>query len=449
MSESLKLAELLGSLSYALDMTEGQPEGHCVRCCWIGVHIGQQIGMSEQAIWELYYTLLLKDLGCSSNAARICELYLTDDQSFKRDFKLVGTSLSQVLGFVFEHTGRNESWTKRLTAILNIMRNGDDIANELIQTRCDRGARIARQLRFPESVALGIHSLDEHWDGSGRPEGLQGDQIPLNARIALLSQVIDVFHFSRGKDAAIAEARQRAEAWFDPLLVAAFEKVAADPDFWRTLADPEVGLEVLKLEPAQFTVPLDDEYMDEIASAFGQVVDAKSPFTAGHSERVGFYADLIAHELGLDAKHRNWVKRAALLHDVGKLGVSSSILEKPGKLTDDEFRAVQQHARLSEEILAKIAQFADLALVAGAHHERLDGNGYPRRLVAAQIRLETRIITVADIFDAISAERPYHAANSPEKTLAIMAGMVGNAIDERCFAALKTVLERELQMVPA
>ncbi|WP_410498681.1 HD-GYP domain-containing protein [Chitinibacter sp. S2-10] len=452
MGKSLKLAELLGSLSYALDMTEGQPEGHCVRCCWIGVHIGKQIGMSEQALWELYYTLLLKDLGCSSNAARICELYLTDDQSFKRDFKLVGTNLSQVLGFVFKHTGRNESWTKRLTAILNIMRNGDTIADELIQTRCDRGARIARQLRFPESVALGIHSLDEHWNGGGRPEGLQGDQIPLYARIALLSQIIDVFHFSHGplegKAAALSEIRQRAEFWFDPLLVAAFEKVALDDAFWQTLADADIAKAVLALEPAQFTVPLDDDYMDEIASAFGQVVDAKSPFTAGHSERVGFYADLTAQELGFDDQRRNWVKRAALLHDVGKLGVSSAILEKPGKLTDDEFRAVQQHARLTEEILGKIAQFDDLALVAGAHHERLDGNGYPRRLSAPDIRLETRIITVADIFDAISAERPYHKANSPEKTIEIMSGMVGNAIDADCFAALKTVLERELQNNP-
>ncbi|WP_027469543.1 HD-GYP domain-containing protein [Deefgea rivuli] len=445
MADSLKLSELLGSLSYALDLTEGQPEGHCVRCCWIGVHIGRQIGLNDEAIWALYYTLLLKDLGCSSNAARICELYLTDDQDFKRDFKLVGTNLTQVLGFVFEHTGRNESWTKRLTSILNIMRNGDAIAQELIQTRCDRGARIARQLRFPESVALGIHSLDEHWDGGGRPENLRGDTIPLNARIALLSQVIDVFHFSHGAAAALTEVRLRSKLWFDPDLVAAFEVVAKDGHFWAMLRNPEVAAAVQALEPIQYTMPLDEDYMDDIASAFGQVVDAKSPFTAGHSERVGFYAELIAQELGLPSAQCNWIKRAALLHDVGKLGVSSSILEKPGKLTDDEFRAVQQHARLTEEILGKIAQFDDLAKVAGAHHERLDGNGYPRRLSAPDIRLETRIITVADIFDAISAERPYHAANSPEVTLEIMARMLDSAIDRDCFNALQRVVERELQ----
>ncbi len=443
MADNLKLAELLGALSYALDMTEGQPEGHCVRCCWIGVHIGRQLGMDEQAIWALYYTLLLKDLGCSSNAARICELYLTDDQSFKRNFKLVGSNVSQVLGFVFEHTGRNESWTKRLTAILNIMRHGDAIAQELIQTRCDRGARIARQLRFPESVALGIHSLDEHWDGTGRPEALRGVAIPLNARIALLAQVIDVFHFSHGQHAALQEIQQRAGLWFDPELVTAFEVVSRDAAFWQTLSHPQIAVAVQALEPAQFTLPLDDDYMGDIASAFGQVVDAKSPFTAGHSERVGFYAELIAQELGLPAEQCLWIKRAALLHDVGKLGVSSHILEKPGKLSEDEFRAVQQHARLTEEILGKIAQFDELAIVAGAHHERLDGNGYPRRLSAPQIRLETRIITVADIFDAISAERPYHAANSPEHTLEIMQGMVEHAIDRDCFAALQRVLARE------
>lgn len=440
MSNSLKLAELIGSLSYALDLTEGQPEGHCIRCCWIGIHIGKQIGLDEQSLWNLYYTLLLKDLGCSSNAARICELYLTDDQSFKHDFKLVGTNTTQILNFVFAQTGRNAGWSKRLTAILNILRNGDTIANELIQTRCNRGARIARQLRFPEEVALGIHALDEHWDGLGRPDGVKGNAIPRNARIALLAQVIDVFNFSQGQAAALEEIRQRSGSWLDPDLVSAFEKVAQHAEFWELLNAEHIDQAVLALEPAQYSLPLDEHYMDEIAGAFGQVVDSKSPFTAGHSERVGFYAYHIAQELQLTEAHCNWIKRAALLHDIGKLGVSSSILEKPGKLTAEEFYEVQKHAELTKIILSKIAQFAELAKIASAHHERLDGKGYPEGLTAEAIMLETRIITVADIFDAISAERPYHPANSVEDTLAIMQGMQDTAIDSQCFNALKNVL---------
>src|ERR687889_1904814 len=88
-------AEVVAAFSYALDLTEGQPAGHCVRACWIGVHVGRELGLADTALWELYYTLLLKDLGCSSNAARICQLYLTDDLSFKRDFKTVGDRLPQ------------------------------------------------------------------------------------------------------------------------------------------------------------------------------------------------------------------------------------------------------------------------------------------------------------------------------------------------------------------
>ena len=283
----LKLAELIGSLSYALDLTEGQPAGHCVRCCWIGMHVGRHLGMRDDELWTLYYTLLLKDLGCSSNAARICELYLTDDRDFKRDLKRVGSSTPQVLAFVVSRTGPHAGWRRRLGAILNIVRNGDAVAQELIQTRCSRGAAIARQLRFPESVALAVHGLDEHFDGSGRPEGLRGDAIPLASRIALLAQVVDVFHFNDGVVAAIAEARARAGSWFDPALVAALEAVGQQPGFWSMLASDAVELVVQALEPESQTVELDEDYLDAIAAAYGEVVDAKSPFTAGHSQRSG------------------------------------------------------------------------------------------------------------------------------------------------------------------
>ena len=187
----LKLSELIGSLSHALDITEGQPEGHCVRCCWIGMHIGRELGCSEEELWELYYTLLLKDLGCSSNAARISQLYLSDDLSFKRDFKWVDSSKMQALKFVVSHTGLQSGLADRFKTLLSIFKNGGDIAQELIQTRCHRGAEISRQLRFGEGVAAGIHALDEHWDGNGRPDALAGEAIPLYARIALLSQVVE------------------------------------------------------------------------------------------------------------------------------------------------------------------------------------------------------------------------------------------------------------------
>ncbi|HVE89904.1 MAG TPA: HD domain-containing phosphohydrolase [Burkholderiaceae bacterium] len=436
----LLLSELIAALSHALDITEGQPKGHCIRCCWIGMHIGREIGLGEREQWELYYTLLLKDLGCSSNAARICELYLTDDLRFKRDFKTVGDSLPSVLRFVFSHTALSAGMSDRLGAIANIMRNGSQIAHELIQTRCQRGADIARQLRFPDPVADGIHALDEHWNGSGKPQGLKADAIPIYARIALLSQVIDVFRTSDGPDAAMREAAARAGQWFDPALVNAFERVARNTAFWATLESPSIDREVLALEPGRFRLPLDDEYLDDIAAAFGQVVDSKSPFTSGHSERVALFAEAIGSALGLSAARRRWLKRGALLHDVGKLGVSNAVLDKPGKLDAAEWEAVKRHSMYTEQILSRIGPLGDLALVAAAHHERLDGAGYPRGLGADAIAIETRIITTADIFDAISADRPYRKAVPIPQTLEMMAESVGTAIDPLCFEALKEVV---------
>jgi HD-GYP domain-containing protein (c-di-GMP phosphodiesterase class II) len=437
---TLKLSQLIGSLSHALDITEGQPEGHCVRCCWIGVNIGREIGLGEQELWELYYTLLLKDLGCSSNAARICELYLTDDLNFKRDFKFVGDGLPQVVRFVLQHTGLKAGLAERFKSTLNILKNGPEISQQLIQTRCQRGSEIARLLRFSEGVAQGIYNLDEHWNGQGKPHQLVGESIPIYSRIALLAQVVDVFFTADGKEAALAESTMRKGSWFEPALVDALERVAENENFWLTLSSPDIGKRVEALEPSRFEVPLDEDYLDDIATAFGQVVDSKSPYTSGHSGRVALYTDLIGKHLGLDDDRRRWLKRGALLHDVGKLGVSNSVLDKAGKLNDIEWEEVRRHAALTESILSRIDAFKELARVSGAHHERLDGGGYPRGLMAKDIALETRIITTADIFDAITAERPYRGAVPVAQTLEMMQKTVGTAIDPDCFNALNKAM---------
>lgn len=406
------------------------------------MHIGRSIGLPEQALWELYYTLLLKDLGCSSNAARICELYLTDDLAFKRDYKWVDGSLNQALRFVVSHTGLQVGLAERFKTLLTVASHSSDLAQELTQTRCQRGADIARQLRFGEQVAAGIHGLDEHWNGGGRPDKLAGESIPIYARIALLAQVVDVFHTVGGQDEAMQEAKNRANFWFDPKLVCALEDIAVDPQFWAMLNSDKLHQAVLDLEPGHFQVPLDEDYLDEIAAAFGQIVDAKSPYTQGHSVRVALYAGLVAEQLGISEPRRRWLRRGALLHDVGKLGVSNTILDKPGKLNSDEWEAVKRHAAYTGSILGRINIFEELAQVSSAHHERLDGNGYPSGLKGDEIVLETRIITVADIFDAITAERPYRGAISVTKTLAIMSEQVDIAIDKNCFEALKIVAER-------
>jgi HD-GYP domain-containing protein (c-di-GMP phosphodiesterase class II) len=435
-----RLGELLGSLSHALDMTEGQPVGHCVRSTWIGQQVGRVLGLNAADMRELYYATLLKDSGCSSNAARICQLFLTDDRTFKHDRKIAGTSLPSLMNFVISHTGLKAGLAERLRAVINAIQNGGEIARKLTETRCSRGAQIARQLRFSEEVADAIQSLDEHWDGSGQPVGLSGTEIPLYSRIALLSQVVDVFHTSAGPEATREEVARRRGRWFDPRVADAFAVLARDGEFWRGLAADDLEHRVFELEPAQQFQPVDDDYLDDIAEAFGQIVDAKSPFTAGHSSRVALVADQVAETLGIEDDHRRWLRRGALLHDVGKLGVSNTILDKPGKLDPWEWSAMQRHALFTEQILGRISAFGALARVAGAHHEKLDGTGYPRGLDARHIRLETRIITTADIFDALTADRPYRRAMPTAVALQVMQEIVGTAIDADCFAALKKSL---------
>ncbi|WP_373504838.1 HD-GYP domain-containing protein [Aestuariivirga sp.] len=438
----IRLAELLGALSHALDLTEGQPRGHCIRCCWIGTQVGLKLKLWPDDLSELYYTLLLKDLGCSSNAARICQLYLADDIGFKRDFKLIDGSLPQALRFVLGHTGLEAGLAERFRAIIGILKNGGQISRELIEARCHRGAEIAARMRFSKTVCDAIQNLDEHWDGSGKPEGLAGKTIPLFSQIALLAQVVDVFNVSNGPAAAVREIRNREGTWFDPLIVEAFSELQSEPDFWEILQEEDLPAVVLHLEPAKAKRWVDEDYLDEIATAFAQVIDAKSSFTRGHSERVAIFTDMIAEEMGFSPARRRWLGRGALLHDIGKLAISSSILDKNGKLTDQEFAVIKSHPVHSENILASISVFADLAPVAGGHHERLDGKGYPRGLKGDQINLETRIVTTADIFDALTADRPYRAAMPVSRAYAIMTKDLGTAIDPACFAALQAALAR-------
>jgi HD-GYP domain-containing protein (c-di-GMP phosphodiesterase class II) len=438
----LQMAEVFGMFSYALDMTEGQPSGHSLRSTWVGAHVAQAIDMPIDMQSELFFSIVLKDIGCSSNAAPVAKLFQTDDITFKRDYKTVDGSLRGTLQFVLNQTARNAGFFTRMKTITKIATNTDQITKDLITTRCERGARIAQQLQFSDRVADGIAALDEHWDGSGAPKRLRGKDIPQAANIALLSQVVDVFHSEHGATAAIEAVTGRSGTWFDPILVKAFVKAADDPAFWLGLRDRDIATRVFALPGAQQTRDVHDDFLDDVAAAFAQVVDAKSPFTADHSSRTAFYADLIAEEIGLSRPHRRWLYRASLLHDLGKLAVSNRILDKAGKLNEEEWTIVRAHPFHSERLLKQITAFQDIASIAGAHHERLDGRGYPYGIGGNEIALETRILTVADVFDALSAHRPYRDALPINDVLAMMDRDIDRAFDGGCVAALKSGLHR-------
>ena len=429
---SVQFSEVVASFTYALDMTEGQPPGHCLRSCRIGMEIGRHLNLSSQDLWNLFYAILLKDAGCSSNAARLFELYSSDDRTTKKNFKTVDTdSLLQVGKFIFTNTAMGHPLREKISKIVNLAMHGEDLATEMFMARCERGAHIATEMGFNDEIAHGIRCLDEHWNGKGRPRGFKEEEIPLLSRIALLSQVADVFSFDGTPGRAIAEIRKRRGTWFDPALVDIFDRVSTNRLLWEELASPELETIVMEMEPLEHSRPANDDRLDQVSRAFGKIIDAKSPYTYGHSQRVGDFTYVLSKELGLTEEHSRWVRRGGFLHDVGKLGISNTILDKPGRLSGEEYEMVKNHARYTEEILVRIGVFRQLSFIAGAHHERLDGGGYPRGLRAEEIPVETRIITIADIFDALTEERPYRKALSDEKAFSIMEDMRNTALDSR------------------
>ncbi|HEY7806613.1 MAG TPA: HD domain-containing phosphohydrolase [Croceibacterium sp.] len=435
----VRRSEVIGAFTYALDLTEGQPQGHSIRCCYIAGTIARELGLDDSTAGVIYYATLLKDLGCSSNAARVHELFRTDDLAFKHAWKATAPGPAGALRFVVGNTARGASARRRAASLARVLVKGNGVARELTETRCTRGADIARQLRFGEAVARGIYRLDEHWDGSGRPGGLRGGAIPLASRVALLAQVADVFHRVGGPHRAVEEVARRAGTWLDPELVRAFAAIAERRPFWAQLESSTVEVRVNAMAPDEAR-EIDEDYLDAIAAAFGRAIDAKSPFTAGHSSRVADLAERLGEHMGVVPSRLRRLRRGALLHDIGKLGVSSAILEKPGKLDDQEWAAMRAHAGHTQAILGRIGAFADMAPIAAAHHERLDGKGYPLGLDERTIGIETRIITLCDVFDALSSDRPYRAAMPVDRALALMNADLGTAFDAEGFEALKAVV---------
>jgi HD-GYP domain-containing protein (c-di-GMP phosphodiesterase class II) len=444
--DDIRLSELISALSYALDLTEGAPEGHSVRTCLIGMRIGREIGLDADARSSLFYTLLLKDAGCSANAAATCELFGADDHTVKRTWKTTDWA-GRWQSFV--HVARNVRPGGGLVAKVRQVAGfagAGAVGTELVRTRCDRGADIARMLEMTDETAAAIRALDEHWDGRGVPLGLRGEEIPLLARIACLAQTTEIFHSIYGLQGALAIARERAGTWFDPRLVRALVSLRSDGGFWASLSSDDVRARTAALEPADRVLTADGERLDRIAHAFAQVIDAKSPYTYRHSEGVALYADAIGRTLGFAPEALRDLRRAALLHDVGKLGVSNRILDKPGKLTEKEFDIVKRHPEHTYQILARVARFRALAETAASHHERMDGRGYHRGISAGGLPTAARILAVADVCDALSAERPYRGAMPRERVLEIMRAQAGPGLCPECFAGLDEALRERPEL---
>lgn len=442
---TLSLAEILSALSFALDLTEGAMPGHALRTCVLGMRIAAELGLTDHERASLYYALLLKDIGCSSNAARLCQIIGGgDERAIKNGVKLEDWTRpahlrTSTFSLLWNTALPNAGFLTRAAGIVRIGLNQHRNNEEMIGLRCDRGAGIVRKLGLGDAVAEAVRGLDEHWDGSGYPEHRMALEIPLGSRILAVAQHLDVFASAYGIPAAMRELAERRARWFDPLLVRIAERLHRSRTLWSYAmpATPEKQTRAVVLDYApRESHRLQHADVDLICEAFSDVVDAKSSFTFRHSLGVTGAAVRIAEQLGLREDRRRLVHRAALLHDIGKLRVPNSILDKPGKLSPEEWSIVSEHPAMTRQILSRIASFGLLAAVAGAHHERLDGSGYPDRLTANRLSLESRIIAVADVYAALTEDRPYRAGLPHEQAALLLRQEMPHRLDPDCCEAL-------------
>jgi putative nucleotidyltransferase with HDIG domain len=229
----------------------------------------------------------------------------------------------------------------------------------------------------------------------------------------------------------------RRGEWFDPQVVDTLLRTRRDSDFWNRLKSPDLAGELSRWEPQDEIILADETCLDRVAEAFASVVDAKSPWTYQHSTRVAAIAVGVANQMGCSPELTRDLRRAALMHDIGKLGVSNLILDKPAQPTPAEFDQIRRHPDYTQQILGQVAAFGPLADVASAHHERLDGQGYHRRLDGSDLPMMARVLTVADICEAMSARRPYREAWPWEKIRDVMRADTGAGIDPDCMQALE------------
>ena len=399
---------MLAALSVATDLGMGQEPEKAVRTCLVATQLARAMDLPGPDVRDVFYTALLKHLGCTAPSHEAAHLLGDDLAGAPRTERTDVANRREVLALtaaVGKGTG-----VHRIRYLVRTLAAGKQGGRTISRAVCEVGALMAERLHLGDGVRTGLfHSL-ERWDGNGEAHGLAGDDVALPARLTAVATQAVIFDRLGGPDAAVDMVRRRAGGWFDPAVAETFERVG--PALLRRLAEADVWSEVLAAEP-QPVRRIPGTQLDDIARVFADMVDLLTPFTLGHSAGVAELAGAAAGYLRLPDDTVDLVRRAALLHDLGRVAVSSHVWERPGALTATQREQVRLHPYHTERILARSAILQPLARVAGMHHERQDGSGYHHGAAAAQVPAEARLLAVADAYQAMTQDRPYRAALAP------------------------------------
>jgi HD-GYP domain-containing protein (c-di-GMP phosphodiesterase class II) len=410
----VRLAELVAALSLGIDLGFGQPMEHVLRQCLIALRLAERAGIGEEERAVVYYTALLFNVGCHTDAYEQAKWFGDDIalKSGKYDHELGG--LRDALAMV-RMIGAGNPPLQRVRVGLQFARSGHREVGDMIAHHARMARALGEQLGLSDAVLDALVNAYEQWDGRGWPGTLAGDDVPVAARLSQLAEFAEVAHRTGGVEAVRDLCARRGGGQFDPALA---ELLRADAgELLAGLDAPATWDAVLAAEPAR-TVLLSGERFDAALLAVANFADLKSPFTLGHSHAVAELAATAGDRLGLSGAEVRTLRRAGLVHDLGRLGVSNAIWDKPGPLGVGEWERVRMQPYLTERMLCQSATLAPLGAVAVQHRERIDGSGYPRGLTGAAISRHARILAAADAYEAMREPRPYRAVRSPEDAAA-------------------------------
>jgi HD-GYP domain-containing protein (c-di-GMP phosphodiesterase class II) len=405
-SAPLRLAEVLAPLSLVTDLGMGLPDERAMRACLLATALAREMGLPDAEVSHVYYTTLLEHLGCTATATEEAR-HVAGDQLAMRsvvshtDEMRPGEMLSMLA-----HIGEGRGPVARARTVAGMIagfRWGPPVQAAV----CEVATLLAERLGLPVEVRDALGQVFERWDGKGAPRGLRGDAIAAPARVANVASRALAFHELGGPDAAIEAVQNSSGGWLDPGMATTF--ATHGHEWLASIADADALAATLDAEPEpRITVPR--QRLDEVARAFGDMVDLLSPHTLGHSSGVAEVAQTAGEVLGLSMAECVVVRRAALLHDLGRAGVPAGAWSKRGPLTASEWERVRLHPYYTERILVRVPALQAEAQIAGMHHERLDGGGYHRGSAAREQPLPARILAAADAYQAMRQPRSHRPA---------------------------------------
>jgi HD-GYP domain-containing protein (c-di-GMP phosphodiesterase class II) len=397
----VRSGELFAALSLALDLGTGEPFEHALRTCLIGLELADRLDLPADERRDVYHLSLLHSIGCTSDSPEAAARY-GDDIAVRSE--AAGVDLGrqpEVVKFIWRASGRN---VRRFTAVLAAGPKG---AAQGLRAHCEVGERLAAMLSLPDSVRHALWFTFERFDGKGFPRGIAGAEIPLSARVMHVARDLHVLAARGGSDAAENAVAGRAGGAYDPSIAAAAPGLLASlpqESVWDAVAHaPEGG------------APLRADALERACLATAYFADLKSTHTLEHSTGVAELAEAAAWRLGVEEAEVAALRRAALLHDLGRVGVSSAIWDRAGSLSDSEWERVRLHPYYTQRALARAEGLGPLVRIAAGHHERLDGSGYPSGVGAAHLAMPARVLAAADAFHAMGETRAHRPALGAER----------------------------------